>query len=301
MKFHRYLMVALVGVAASFSAWGADVPTAFSNVGGITNTRHNMMQSTESINGGSTMNSFRNRYGEICVYCHTPHGADTARAAPLWNRALPTGTTYTTYNQLNTSTLSGTVTQPGYASLPCLSCHDGQQAIDAIINMPGSGQYSSAADSTTWSPVAAGYPSNYKSSLHMKMGECMSCHAPGNAFSAIATDFTVFNIGTDLRNDHPIGVTFPTTTGPGTDWNTPGGSVVRGGLTTRFFDDTGSTGMDKGDIRVYGSSGTSSTVECASCHDPHGVPSAGTGTQFNPTFLRKPNTGSTVCLTCHIK
>lgn len=58
--------------------------------------------------------------------------------------------------------------------------------------------------------------------------------------------------------------------------------------------------MDKGDIRMYGV-GTDSRVECASCHDPHGVPSAGPGSTFNPTFLRKPNIGSTVCLTCHTK
>ena len=31
---------------------------------------------------------------EICVYCHTPHGADTTVEAPLWNKPA-TGTTYT--------------------------------------------------------------------------------------------------------------------------------------------------------------------------------------------------------------
>ena len=34
-------------------------------------------------------------------------------------------------------------------------------------------------------------------------------------------------------------------------------------------------------------------VECASCHDPHQA--------ANPTFLRIPNTGSQLCLTCHVK
>ena len=33
-------------------------------------------------------------------------------------------------------------------------------------------------------------------------------------------------------------------------------------------------------------------VECASCHDPH---------TSNATFLRIPNTGSAVCLACHVK
>lgn len=33
-------------------------------------------------------------------------------------------------------------------------------------------------------------------------------------------------------------------------------------------------------------------VECASCHDPHTA---------NATFLRIPNSGSAVCLACHVK
>ncbi|VAW92721.1 hypothetical protein MNBD_GAMMA20-1957 [hydrothermal vent metagenome] len=57
-------------------------------------------------------------------------------------------------------------------------------------------------------------------------------------------------------------------------------------------------------------------MECTSCHDPHGVPSGGSGTntRFSPSFLRvnngigasrDENTGitrngpSALCLTCH--
>lgn len=108
----------------------------------------------------------------------------------------------------------------------------------------------------------------------------------------MATNFAVFVIGTDLKNDHPVGVSFPATNGPGTDFNTPGGS--RGNVS--FFDTDADTRLDKAELRVY-----DGKVECASCHDPHGVPSAGTESQFNLTFLRKPNTGSAVCLTCHAK
>lgn len=281
-----------------------DVPTGFTNQGGIANTRHNMSQSTESTNSGATMNPFRNRYGEVCVYCHTPHGANTNAGVPLWNRSLPTGTTYQTYDLLNTSTLTQTVSQPGAASLPCLSCHDGSQATDAIINMPGSGQYNATPNPTLWNPVAAGYPAGFKSGQHRTMVQCMACHAPdGGPIGlglGVATDFTVFNIGTDLRNDHPVGVNFPTTSGVGTDWNTPSGSVARGAVVTKFFDENTNGRMDKGDIRLYGS-GVDSRVECASCHDPHGVPSGGAGSTMFPTFLRKTNTASTVCLTCHNK
>ena len=48
------------------------------------------------------MDTQRNNYGEVCVYCHTPHGANRTLAAPLWNRTN-VATTYQTYNLLNTS------------------------------------------------------------------------------------------------------------------------------------------------------------------------------------------------------
>lgn len=284
-----------------------DVPTGFnSSLGGIVNTRHNMMQSTTT-NNGATMNPFRNRYGGVCVYCHTPHGANASAAAPLWNRLLPAGSSFTTYDQLHTSSLTQTVYNPGGASLPCLSCHDGSQAVDAILNMPGAGNYSATANPGSYVPgVIDNSPGGYaKSTQHRNLGSalgtsCLACHNadPLGIGGGVATDFTVFAIGKDLRNDHPVGVTYPTTNGTGTDWKTPGGSkVINGALTTKFFDENGNGRMDKGDIRLY-DTGNGASVECASCHDPHGV---WEGTAIIPTFLRKSIEGSGVCMTCHAK
>jgi hypothetical protein len=121
--------------------------------GGVINTRHNMTQRNGTVSvapgvlASGVMDFFRNDYVEVCVYCHTPHAANANIAAPLWNRNIP-NTTYTTYNELNTTTLTQTVHQPGAASLTCLSCRDGLQAIDAIMNMPGSGGYSISPDNT---------------------------------------------------------------------------------------------------------------------------------------------------------
>ena len=106
-----------------------------------------------------------------------------------------------------------------------------------------------------------------------------------------ATDFTIFAIGTDLRNDHPVGITYPVTSGTSTEFKTPGGQKGA----TFFFDD-GDNHMEKEEVRVY-----DGKVECASCHDPHGVPSGAPGSTFKPTFLRVANTGSALCLTCHTK
>jgi len=69
----------------------------------------------------------------ICIYCHSPHNALTGMAAPLWNR-----TTYTaTYTMYNSDTMDMTVqSSPDAYSAACLSCHDGVQALDSLINTP---------------------------------------------------------------------------------------------------------------------------------------------------------------------
>jgi hypothetical protein len=92
---------------------------------------------------------------ETCVFCHTPHGSDTNAAVPLWNKELPDPTSYTRYSTLGTSTLDGEEAPVGSVSLACLSCHDGSQAVDTVLNVPGSGL---AGDGTNVpSPPAAGW------------------------------------------------------------------------------------------------------------------------------------------------
>lgn len=271
-------------------AYAAELPTNFTNIGSISNTRHNLTQNTFA--NGVLMDGFRNNYGEVCVYCHTPHGANTTVALPLWNRTIK-ATTYTTYNQLGTSTLTQTVSQPGAASLACLSCHDGQTAVDSIVNMPGSGRYQASQATVQDNAFLNTWPSAAASHMALTPGTgCLICHNSVTGFQ----DFTVFALGTDLTNDHPVGITFPSTNGPGTDFRTPAG--VKG--TTRYFDDNVNGKFDSADVRLYDTGGAVQ-VECASCHDPHGVPSAGAGTVFKPSFLRVSNTSSVLCLTCHSK
>src|SRR5215203_5593089 len=125
------------------SAWAdVDLSSKFLNRGSVANTRHNLTQRQAAGGGpsGSIMDPYRNDYAEVCVYCHTPHGANSNVTLPLWNRTIK-ATTYTTYAALGTSTLTQPVSQPGPNSLSCLSCHDGQVAVDSVINMPGSGGY----------------------------------------------------------------------------------------------------------------------------------------------------------------
>lgn len=247
---------------------------------GITATKHNLST------GGTGANHLTAGTAEICVFCHTPHGAATAGAArpPLWNKALPASGTYTTYSSATSSTIDGNVSIANSVSLACLSCHDGSQAMDNMINAPGSGGYNAAGarlTGATWTAAvgATGIMPN-----------------------------TVARLGTDLSNDHPVAIQF---CGGGLSGS---GAVVSGtcadtdfkngtndvktklvGTTQVFWVDTGTPATrEKTDLPLYNNSGnTGPSVECASCHDPH--------SDTNATFLRISNAGSAVCLTCHVK
>lgn len=298
------LLICVGGMAGLLPATAdVDLPTKFSNIGSVGNTRHNLTQRQLSGGGpaGATMDSFRNDYLEVCVYCHTPHGANTTvPAAPLWNRTMR-NTTYQTYDLLNTASLTQPVSQPGVNSLTCLSCHDGQTAVDSIINMPGAGRYRPEQETTENAAFLDSWNNSRgpDATVHARLSPtgCLACHSTAAGLpGAGATDFTVFAIGTDLRNDHPVGIRFPTTAGPGTDFKDPPRKDGR----LAYFDANGNSRADPKEIRMY-NTGEGYEVECASCHDPHGVPSAGPGTVFNPTFLRVSNTSSAVCLTCHTK
>jgi len=297
-----WLFTALLGLPPAARA-DEDLPTKFSNIGTVGNTRHNLSQRQVSGGGpsGQTMDSFRNDYMEVCVYCHTPHGGNgTTPAAPLWNRTMKT-TTYQTYDLLNTSSLTQPVTQPGINSLTCLSCHDGQTAVDSIINMPGAGRYLQTQETSENTAFLNSWNNSRgpDATRHARLSasECLACHSSGAGIvGAGATDFTAFAIGTDLRNDHPVGVRYPANAGPGTDFKDPPRKEAR----LAYFDGNANQRADPNEIRLY-NTGDGYEVECASCHDPHGVPSAGRGSVFNPTFLRISNASSAVCLTCHSK
>ena len=264
---------------------------------GIADTKHNL--------GSGPGPAGRNQVSdtaEICVFCHTPHGADTAAPAPLWNKRLGTpgvpagGGTYTTYDTLQTPSLDGTVAPVGSISMACLSCHDGTQAMDNIINAPGSGGVVADGGGNdgrayTWSG------SNVNAAGRLSGGAAL--------------------LGTDLSNDHPIGIQYcggGITGGAGTTVN---GTCVDGDFKAPqtqlinsnqiFWVDTGGAGKQRTDLPLYQRTGSTlgPLVECASCHDPH-VSSGqagptGTGQVSGETFLRVSNASSAVCTTCHVK
>jgi len=113
-------------ISTNIIADGWDPLSQASTTRSILNTRHNL---TVSFNVSAGMMAIaRNDYVEICVYCHTPHGANsTVAGAPLWNRTVR-NTTFQIYDKIRT--LDRPISQPGPNSLTCLSCHDGVTAID---------------------------------------------------------------------------------------------------------------------------------------------------------------------------
>ena len=263
-----------VGLAALALAVLAPTGVFAQAVTGIAATKHNL--GTTSLAGN---NSFAGT-AELCVFCHTPHGGDTTASVPLWNRALNDPANYSTYSTTNSSSIDGAVATVGSVSIACLSCHDGTQAMDTVINQVGSGGFD-----------------------------------PNGTRMGVDTDWTfspnprgIANLGVDLTNDHPIGIQYGgggitplggTPTDP--DFVDPDSQVIND--TTVWWIDTEATPdgvRQKTDIQLYTrdtadsgvAGGPQPFVECGSCHDPH---------TENAVFLRVANTGSAVCLACHTK
>lgn len=271
MKIRNIVLTAIIALVFS--------PLTFA---GVADTVHNL--GTSGIGPGPN-GGIRNQFGgtgEICVFCHTPHGADTNAVVPLWNRTLSASSIYSTYDTLGTTTLDGEVANVGTVSIACLSCHDGTQAMDSIINEPGSGTVTSFS-SGTWS---------------------------GDDVNADGTMGNVIQmLGTDLTNDHPIGIQYggggvnsgaPLNTTNDPDFKSISHETVAG-KDVWFVDVDSDATREKTDIPLYTrpasdfgtGAGNEPSVECGSCHDPHGT--------NNATFLRVTTTGSGICLACHNK
>ena len=167
----------LIAIACSVGL-GMTVLAYAQSTSDVASTPHNL-----SADGPGTVKATDET--QVCVFCHTPHGATGAPAAPLWNRALASQT-YTTYtsSSLDAETIAGQLAQPAGSSKMCLSCHDGTLAISSVNVLGGEVNVSV--------PITGAGPGNT-----MPAGE------------GLLTGFTR-NLGTDLSNDHPISMTYDT-------------------------------------------------------------------------------------------
>ena len=248
----------------------------------IRNTKHNL-----SSIGPSDRAVFTQQTTEICVFCHTPHGASTEAAsifqAPLWNRNLSTAR-YILYDQVWSTSFEGYETKPkpnaptGYSRL-CLSCHDGTIALGTVINPPGSGIY--------YPPLEMIYPT----------GESPAGGAGTIPVGSGVSTGDTRVIGTNLQNDHPVSFVYDSPLSLRDEELVDPGPALLGPV-ARVGDPTPIS-----PLRRYPGSdlSRSDSVQCTSCHNPHAATFA--------KFLRanyynepeNPATGKLLCLYCHDK
>ena len=199
--------------------------------------------------------------GEPCAYCHTPHVGGTGDPTyPLWNRSQ-NGITYTMYSSPTFDMTPGptrTQAQVDMSTRACLQCHNG--VASELINYPGRGLKSASAEAT---------------------------------YNFTGTDLgNLANIGTDLRQEHPVGFTY----NPSLDNENNGFPAISSGK-------VGTTNLP-----LYGTDITQvrNMLGCGSCHEPH---DRYTYTGKNATqvyFLRNAtasdngNAGSAMCKACHV-
>lgn len=246
---------------------------------GVVGSAHDLTAAGGAQGGGTNVTD------QVCIFCHTPHGSDTAAPVPLWNKVLGSPGSYTQYSTLQTPSFDSEEAPVGSVSLACLSCHDGTQAMDVVLNLPGSGGFS--ATGTEIDPNALG----------------------------LMEGTPVPNLGTDLTNDHPISMTYggggPQATDPdGTftgqlgdpDFVAPEKATVNGNPIWWVDSPTGvAATREKTDMILYARADLGTVqpfVECGSCHDPHNDLSEG---PTSVAFLRIDNTASQICTTCHVK
>ena len=254
---------------------------------GVAGSRHDLGTGGTGQSTGGT--------DEVCVFCHTPHGSDTSAAVPLWNKVLPAATGYTRYSTLNTSSLDGTEVPVGSVSLACLSCHDGVQGMDVVINAPGS----TAADTLLYD--VGGIPLN---------GDVIMTNQSGD---------TIPMLGTDLTDDHPIsiayagggcaggdadGATCTNAVFGDPDFNTAQKDTINSNPVW-WVDNGGAGTREKTDMHLYTRTDNVAagepSVECGSCHDPHNDSTFSDTAPKSVAFLRVANAASIICTTCHIK
>ena len=253
----------------------------------IRNTKHNL-SSIPPV--GIDRAVYTEQTTEICVFCHTPHGASAEATstlkAPLWNRNLSTAR-YILYDQVWSTSFEAYEIKPkpnaptGYSRL-CLSCHDGTIALGTVVNPPGSGT------------------GIYDPSMGMLM-TYPTGQAPAGKYGTmpVGSGVTTGNtrvIGTNLQNDHPVSFVYDSSlVVQDEELVDPGPPLVP---PAKVSDPTPITPMRRYpgmDLNRFDS------VQCTSCHNPHAV--------TFPKFLRanyyneeaNPSTGKIICLYCHDK
>jgi hypothetical protein len=332
----RYVTIYLVCLTVLFCCSGYTFATTVSNYPAGTPTS-GLNQSRHNLGSGGIVLRVYNATSEVCVFCHTPHHANTSVSpAPIWNRANSPLAVYTAYG----TTLAGSnVSAIGSVSLACLSCHDGVTAFDSLVNPPGEGPTSAgvypAGQEMNWRFMMPTSASPLTVQVHKfdtnASGPCVLCHEWLYGVPAPVYRLTT---GVDLTNSHPVSITYnPAVSTSLRPKSTLLSSIdLVTGLSVSAGQSYGNN-LQQNRWAVKGFISNTATiqdllrndkVECSSCHDPHfknlswdeieplaygGVTNSGFDIGWCGTwegcgdgaFLRRVggNTGSAICRTCH--
>lgn len=283
---YSFIGVALLLLASSVAA----VIGTADKISDVRGTKHNLSAAAAGstyVSGTATFTVpartlMASTETQVCVFCHTPHGATSGSVAPLWNRKLSTTATYIPYTS---SSIEATdLNQPGGSSKLCLSCHDGAMAIGEVNVLNGASRASPNPE------------------IEMKVNGTITSGAKMPSGSGATTGFTR-NLGTNLSNDHPISFTYDASLGVAD-------GELRGGPTGPVVvNRVAGTGLNNHAIIPL----ENNQVQCASCHDPH-IRDKNEAANGNAKFLRMnrfqvttPAGGAfdtandIICLACHDK
>ena len=171
----------------------------------------------------------------------------------------------------------------------CIFCHAPHNTSLAVTDAPLWNHAQSVATYQLYSSATFNVGSSQPGGVSKL---CLSCHDGTIAIDSYGTRTGTTNLtgsevlGTDLRDDHPIGFTYDATlaTNPNYTLKNPTTTniTIGSGGTTK-------TGTITATILFGGK------VECATCHDVHNTYTA-TG-----KLLKVSNAASGFCLSCHIK
>jgi predicted CXXCH cytochrome family protein len=211
---------------------------------------------------------------QVCAYCHIPH-ADMSNQSPaqtlLWNHVIPATTTYKVYSSPSlkaTPTMlnTGNAVQLGseaFYSLACLSCHDGQTAINAVYRTPDN---TVLGGSVTMGAIPGDGVMHLVGQGVGPLGDLSQSHPVNFTYDAalVAADTGIWDVGT-AANIRTLGT-----------------SAIKAVRPTNTLDAFGALQQPL----LF-----NNTVQCASCHNPHN--------DGNPDYLRTPIVNSQLCFKCH--
>ncbi len=199
--------------------------------------------------------------GQICRYCHIPHGARSQSF--IWSH-VASSQVYTWGANAKTQsgwTLQTNIASNGSWSAGCLDCHDGSVAVGALYN---------------------GVTETFN-------GAAIDASGRIQGLAKITQGATTNN----LTGNHPVSVPYPMT-GAGTTFRGQAVPTYTAGYIAEYAAPNAQGVVGALSLARDYAPGGALGVECSTCHDPHN----GENLSY---LLRVTHTGSAICLNCHLK